>query len=109
MGYSVDAEKLLKENIGKNGIEVLGEANGCVAGCRAGITFYRETEYNKGGVHDDQEGFYVLEGHGKALFADQEFEVYPGVTMIAPAGVRHSIKRDEDSEPVKVFWFHSAV
>lgn len=109
MGYSVDVNKIIEENVGKNGIEALGVQNGCVSGCRAGVTFYRDTEYNKGGVHDDQEGFYVLEGYGKALFGEEEFDVYPGVSMIAPAGVRHSIKRNNDSSPVKVFWFHSAI
>ena len=48
-------------------------------------------------------------GHGKALFDDLEFDVYPGLTMIAPAGTKHAIKRNPDSTPVKVFWFHSAV
>ncbi len=94
---------------GGHSCDVLTADNGCVAGCKAGFTFYEETEYGKGGVHSDQEGFLVLEGHGKALFDDLEFDVYPGLTMIAPAGTKHAIKRDPDSTPVKVFWFHSAV
>ena len=71
--------------------------------------FTKKQSMGKGGVHADQEGFLILEGRGKALFGDQEFDVYPGLTMIAPAGTTHSIKRDADSVPVKVFWFHSAV
>jgi len=76
---------------------------------RRDLHFYRQTEYKKPGVHNDQEGFLVLEGHGKAKFGNEKFDVYPGLAMIAPAGTPHSIKKDEDSCDVKVFWFHSAV
>ena len=90
-------------------VRILDEKNGCVAGCNAGITIYSGTEYGKGGRHKDQEGFYVLEGEGMAKFGEEEFPVYPGVAMVAPVGVHHIIKRNPDSVPVKVFWFHSAV
>ncbi len=111
MKYFIDSNAAIEERKrkGAHSCDVLTADNGCVAGCKAGFTFYENTEYGKGGVHDDQEGFLVLEGSGKAKFGDSEFDVYPGLTMIAPAGTAHSIKRDEDSVPVKVFWFHSAV
>ncbi|MCR5402243.1 MAG: cupin domain-containing protein [Butyrivibrio sp.] len=111
MKYYSDSNEAIIEmrKDGKHSCDILTSENGCVAGCKAGFTYYEDTEYGKGGVHDDQEGFLVLEGTGKALFGEQEFDVYPGLTMIAPAGIRHTIKRNEDSEPVKVFWFHSAV
>ena len=111
MKYYSDSNEMIKEmrSNGKHSCDVLTAENGYVAGCKAGFTFYEDTEYGKGGVHDDQEGFLVMEGTGKALFGEQEFGVYPGLTMIAPAGTRHTIKRNIDSEPVKVFWFHSAV
>ena len=51
----------------------------------------------------------MLEGHGKAKIAEEEFDIFPGIAMIAPAGAPYSIKKDEDSCDVKVFWFHSAV
>ena len=111
MKYYADSNTFIEEMKmkGAHSCDVLTSDNGCVAGCKAGFTFYKETEYGKGGVHTDQEGFLILEGKGKALFGDQEFDVYPGLTMIAPAGTSHSIKRNADSVPVKVFWFHSAV
>ena len=111
MRYYSDSDSAIAEMTGscRNSCEVLTAENGCVAGCRAGFTIYELTEYGNGGVHQDQEGFLVLEGTGKALFGDQEFDVYPGLAMIAPAGVRHSIRKDADSVPVKVFWFHSAI
>ena len=99
-------EKMKAE--GKHACDVLTSENGCVAGCKAGFTFYDSIEYNKAGVHDDQEGFLVIEGHGMAKFGDKEFKIYPGIAMIAPSGVPHAIKRDIDSCTVKVFWFHSA-
>ena len=94
---------------GKRACDVLGEAQGCVNGCRAGFTFYNETEYGKGGAHEDQECFLVLEGTGMAKIGGEEFPIYPGLTMVAPAGTHHVFRRDADSVPVKIFWFHAAV
>lgn len=111
MNYFADSkeyiEKMLQE--GKKACDVLTDSNGCESGCKAGFTFVYDTEYGKGGVHNDQEGFLVLEGTGKALIGDEEHDIYPGICMIAPKGVRHRFKRDLCSEPVKLFWFHAAV
>ncbi|MBR1470256.1 MAG: cupin domain-containing protein [Lachnospiraceae bacterium] len=111
MEYYIDGNKVLEQMHaqGRHACDVLTAEQGCVNGCKAGYTFYADTEYHKGGVHEDQEGFLVLEGTGMAKFDDEEFAVYPGMMMVAPAGVRHTIRRDPDSVPVKVFWFHSAV
>lgn len=94
---------------GKHSCTVLDAKNGCVSGCKAGYTFCRDTEYGNGGVHEDQEGFLVLEGNGYAKFGDTEFRLYPGIAMIAPAGVRHVFKKNEDSGDLKIFWFHSSI
>ena len=102
MTYFADSNDQLE-----SGGVILDERNGCVNGCKIGISVYDNTEYNKGGVHEDQEGFYVLEGTGKALFGDEEHEIYPGMTMIAPAGVKHQIKKDEKSCDIKVLYFHA--
>lgn len=107
--WYVDTNKLIINNGQTGSVRVLDESNGCVAGCNAGITFYTSTEYGKGGKHKDQEGFYVLEGAGMAKFGEEEFEVHEGMAMIVPAGVWHCIKRNQDSVPVKVFWFHAAI
>jgi mannose-6-phosphate isomerase-like protein (cupin superfamily) len=88
---------------------MLTEQNGCTAGFKAGITLYTSTEYSTPGVHDDQEGFIVLEGHGWAKIGDEESRIEPEVCFVAPAGVPHSIRRDLDSEHVKVCWFHGAI
>lgn len=88
---------------------LLSAENGCVAGCCSGITVYADTEYKKPGVHDDQEGFFVLEGEGYAKLDDLEFPIAKGDSFIAAAGVAHSIRTNKGCEPVKVLWFHSSV
>lgn len=89
-------------------VELLNETNGCTAGCRTGLLYYRQTAYHQGGVHDDQEGFFVLEGSGTARVGDREFPISPGTSFIAPAGAYHYIKRDEGCLFVKLFFFHAA-
>lgn len=88
---------------------LLDERHGCTAGCCTGISVYSTTEYPTANFHDDQEGFVVLEGTGWAKVGEEEFAIEPETSFIAPAGVRHCIKRDQKSVPVKVFWFHAAI
>ena len=83
--------------------------NGCQAGMCSGITVYSSYEYKKPGVHEDQEGFFVLEGEGFAKLGDEEFAIKKGDSFVAGVGVPHAVKTKEGCEPVKVFWFHSAV
>jgi quercetin dioxygenase-like cupin family protein len=51
----------------------------------------------------------VLEGRGWAKVGDEEYRLEPEMCFIAPAGVLHCIKRDPDSEYVKLCWFHGAI
>ena len=88
---------------------LLDEKNGCVAGCKTGVSVYSLAEYNNPGVHDDQEGFFVVEGSGWAKVGDKEFPIEPDSSFIVPAHYEHSLKKDTDSGPLKVFWFHAAV
>lgn len=90
-------------------VELLNAENDCRAGCRTGILYYRQTEFIQGGVHEDQEGFFVIEGHGRAKVGDSEFAIGPGCSFIAPAGKEHYICRDDDCPFVKLFFFHAAV
>jgi hypothetical protein len=89
--------------------EMLGEKNGCLAGCRTGILMYTQEEYRQGGVHEDQEGFLVLSGSGSAIVGSEEFSLEPGCCFLAPPGTYHSIKRDTSCEYIKLFFFHAAV
>ncbi|WP_303868307.1 cupin domain-containing protein [Acetobacterium wieringae] len=88
---------------------LVNEKNGCVSGCKTGVSQHIRTEYPETHSHDDQEGFFVLSGTGWARVADQEFKLEPETAFIVPAGVEHTIKKDQDSEAVKVFWFHAAI
>lgn len=88
---------------------LLNEENGCQAGCRAGLLMYTQLEYIQGGVHEDQEGFYVLEGTGKAIVAKNEFLLSPGICFIVPPRHYHAIKRDAECDFIKLFFFHAAV
>lgn len=88
----------------------LTSENGCVNGCRSGITMNTRTEFGSGGsTHDDQEGFYVLEGEGYAKLDDLVFPIKEGDSFIALPGVKHAVITNDAKKPVKVFWFHSAV
>jgi len=88
---------------------LVNEENGCVAGCFTGISSHHRTEYPNSQSHEDQEGFLVLQGTGWAKVGEQEFKLEPETAFIVPAGVDHAVRRDEDSEVLKVFWFHAAI
>ena len=88
---------------------LIDEENGAVNGFCIGVSYYSDACYGEPGVHDDQEGFYVLDGNGMARVGSEEFPVAPGTVFIAGKGVPHSVKRDTESGPVKVLWMHGAV
>ena len=91
------------------GYTLLDENQGCVNGCRMGISFYSMDEYGKATAHDDQEGFFVLEGQGRALIDGEEIIMEPGMAFMVPAGVTHVMKREPGYKYCKVLWFHGAV
>ena len=90
-------------------IPLLSAENGCLAGCRTGLLLYTQEEFRQGGVHDDQEGFFVLEGSGCARVGDREYPLSPGACFIVPPGFRHSIRKDPSCDCIKLFFFHAAV
>lgn len=90
--------------------KLLTADNGCLSGCSSGITECTNYEYSdRPGAHEDQEGFYVLEGEGFVKLDDLEFQVKAGDSFIALPGVKHTMKSIEGKPILKVFWFHSAV
>lgn len=90
-------------------IELVNEKNGCTAGCRTGILLYQQDSYIQGGIHQDQEGFYVLEGKGSALVGNEEFNLIPGTCFIVPANCYHSIRKDLSCPYIKLFFFHASI
>lgn len=99
----------MKEKMGKNASSypLLTGEHGCVAGCKSGVTVCVNKEYGNPGIHDDQEGFYVISGQGYAKVGLEEFKLYPGVSFLAAVGVPHAMKCDKDCDLLEVFWFHS--
>lgn len=91
------------------GYHLLSEKQGCVKGCCSGINYVYMEEYSSPGVHDDQEGFLVLEGTGWAKVGGEEFRLEPDVCFLAAKGVAHCMKKAPGVEYLKVFWFHAAV
>ena len=77
-------------------------------GAMSGMMYCDVTEYGKLNEHDDQEGFLVLEGHGKFRIDEQEISVGPDMAILIPAHVFHAFKKDPDSPDMKIFYFHAA-
>lgn len=109
--YVTMKEVLEKQGEGHNGgYRLLTQENGCMAGCCSGISVYSSTEFNpNAGSHEDQEGFFVLEGEGFVKLDDLVFPITKGDSFIALPDVKHTIKCNNKDNPVKVFWFHSAL
>lgn len=108
--YVTSEEVMQAQGDNHGSYKLLTEENGCVAGCCSGISFYASDKFSeRPGRHADQEGFYVLEGEGYAKLDDLVFPIKKGDSFIAAAGVAHTIRRNESSEGVKVFWFHSSL
>ena len=105
----VHEEALPRDEHSRPAGTLVGEANGAVRGFCLGISYYDSVDYNPPGIHDDQEGFYILEGHGVAKVGTAEFAIQPGSSFIAPKGVPHCMKRAPGSEPIKVLYAHGAV
>ena len=94
---------------GHYSFNLLDADNGCSSGCTTGVSLYTCVDYQQPGNHDDQEGFFVLDGKGFARIGKDEIELYPGISFIVPAGTEHSIKSSSDHTGIKVFWFHAAI
>lgn len=91
------------------GGELIGKKNGAKNGFCFGLSYYHAEEFGHPGIHDDQEGFYVIEGTGKAKIGNEVFNIYPGMSFIAHAGVQHELIKNQNSVPVKVLWTHGAI
>lgn len=102
-------ECVMRQAAGHRGGAMLDEQNGCTNGCQMGGSVYTATDYPPAAVHDYQEGFLVVSGTGTAQIGDSEFQLFPGVAFIVPAGVSHTMKKDDGVEDgVRLFWFHAA-
>ncbi|WP_101910074.1 cupin domain-containing protein [Marasmitruncus massiliensis] len=79
-----------------------------IAGCNASMGQYYCEEYPTPGVHEDNEGFYVVSGKGMAVVGDEENKIAAGSFFYAPAGVPHAIKKDAGTPDLEIVMFHFA-
>lgn len=94
---------------GARNYEILAENDSPCKGFSAGYNIYYTNEYVTPGVHDDNEGFYVIKGSGTARINDVEKVIREGSFFIAPAGAPHAIKKDVDCEELEILLFHFPV
>lgn len=78
--YITLEEALAAREEGRRSIKFLTEDNGCINGCCSGVTICSETEFNpEPGFHDDQEGFFVLEGNGFVSLTTKSLRLKRGI------------------------------
>lgn len=70
--------------------------------------FYNEEYIVPYGIHEDHEGFYVISGTGKMIIGGEEFDLEPGVSMVAPANVPHAIRKTSQQD-LEIFLYHFPV
>ncbi len=87
---------------------LLGPQTGCTSGCSMAVGYYGASEFPPTGAHDDQEGFFVLEGSGYAQVDGEVIRLEPGVAFLVKPGQAHAIKRDASCTHVKILLFHAA-
>lgn len=78
------------------------------SGSQGGIVVYDEMPENgTSGIHyhvNADEFFYVLEGKGRILVGDEEFEVEEGYFIFVPVGSDHRVTSSAD-DPLKLVYF----
>jgi len=104
----VKLDEVIKNKGKQLGYLLIGEVKGCVNGSCMGVSIYTDTEYGQSAAHEDQEGFFVLAGKGKALIAGEEIDLEEGMAFVVPAGVEHVMKAEEGHD-CRVLWYHSAI
>ena len=105
--YEKDVEKHLFDDRWSADL-INEELSGTTAGFSVGIAEYSCKEFGKPGIHDDQEGIYILSGHGEYMLGDKIFPVSPGCAIYVPPHTKHAVRRTGD-EPVKLLYTHGAV
>ena len=58
-----------------------------------------------GGVHDEDEIYYILSGKGKLQLDDEIIDVYPDQVIFIPAGCFHALDNRESDEEMKILTF----
>lgn len=99
-------ESNLKMSTGHRACQILSEEISGMAGVSTGMSIYFTETYSTPGIHEDHEGFFVVEGDGWVKMGEDEFSVSSGTSFLVPAGTAHAICKKTGGVDVKIFWFH---
>jgi len=58
-------------------------------------------------VHDVDQFLRIEKGNGRAILNGNESAITDGSVIIVPAGVKHNIINDSDTEPMKLYTLYS--
>ncbi len=58
-----------------------------------------------GGVHDEDEIYYILSGHGKLQLDEEIIDVVPNQVIFIPAGCFHALDNRESEEDMCILTF----
>jgi mannose-6-phosphate isomerase-like protein (cupin superfamily) len=107
MNYCAKAERENCNSVsGVQTYRIFTPENTPISNSTSSLGIYQTEEYPPMGIHDDNEGFFVVDGHGKVQLGDIETDISPNMAFFAPAGVPHSIKKDPGSSDLKIFLYH---
>ena len=101
-------EDIFKDFPGARSFPIFDSENTPLHGCSAMLNIFSDDQYKTPGVHDDNEGFYVISGEGMAMIGIDEYVLTPGTAIYAPAWIPHALKKTGD-EDLKVFIYHFPV
>jgi len=57
-------------------------------------------------AHEDEEGFFVVEGSGTVRLGDAEHPIFAGMAILAPAGTVHCFKNSGNA-PLTLVFIHA--
>lgn len=104
--YTAMADMSVKTNYpGAESYPIFHRANAPVEGFTAMLNHFTGREYPAPGVHEDNEGFYVISGEGMIHLEEGEYPLTAGTAILVPAGVPHAIKKIGQDDLV-IFIYH---
>ena len=88
---------------------LLDKSRGALGGLTGGTSIYDWCVYPPESTHQMQEVVYVLEGRGTMRLDDKEIELEPGISIVVPPGVSHTIKCHSKENSVMIFWVQAPI
>ena len=103
----------LVEYPGAHSYQLFEQNNSPIQGAAAMLNIFYSSEYPPApGVHDDNEGFFIVSGYGSVKIDvrenEMEFDLVPGTAILVPAGIPHAVRK-KGNEDLKAFIYHFPV